>query len=135
MDQSIEFYKACIKHILAEYESLRTEWSTVELLFDDERLHYMALRVGWHQHKRIHACLVHIDICQDRIVIQANNTEDPIDDELIELGIPREKICLGILPPEVQEYVAQQRQTRHDLLQRMFQTSQEGMFQAAAQRA
>lgn len=35
------------------------------------------------------------------IVIQANNTEDLIDEDLIQMGIPKEKICLGLLPPDV----------------------------------
>ncbi|NJL59529.1 MAG: XisI protein [Desulfobacteraceae bacterium] len=67
----------------------------------------MAFRVGWRKHKRIHLCLVHIDICNDMVVIQANNTEDMIDSELVDMGIPKDKICLGLLPPDVRQYVEQ----------------------------
>lgn len=133
MDHSIVFYQACIKHLLTTYEELCTDDSTVELLFDDERSHYMVIRVGWYQHKRIHSCLVHIDICQDKIIIQANNTEDMIDDELIEMGIPRDKIGLGFLPPDVQEYLSHERETRQHLFQSMLETHQDGMFQPIAQ--
>ena len=124
MDQALEFYKRCIKHLLAEYQSLKNDWSEVELLFDDERMHYMALRVGWFNQKRIYLCLVHIDICDTMIVIQANNTEDLIDDELIEMGIPKEKMCLGLLPPEVREYAAQQRRERQEALKKPLQQTQ-----------
>lgn len=108
MEERVTWYQTCIKRLLSEYQRLRTQWSEVEVLFDDERQHYMAYRIGWIRHKRIHFCLVHIDICDDVIVIQANNTEDLIDEELIEQGIPREKICLGVLPPDVREQLVQE---------------------------
>ena len=112
MDEQIELYQACIKRLLSEYQALKTPWSDVELIFDDERQHYMALRIGWLQHKRIHFCLVHIDICDDQVVIQANNTEDLIDEELVAMGVPEDKICLGLLPPDVRDYVNQQDRAR-----------------------
>ncbi|HAO21352.1 MAG: hypothetical protein BWK80_43350 [Desulfobacteraceae bacterium IS3] len=114
MENMTEFYKTCVKRLLSAFQPLKTDCSEVELVFDDERMHYMAFRVGWRKHKRIHLCLVHIDICNDMIVIQANNTEDLIDAELIEMGIPKEKICLGLLPPDVRTYVVRHEQTRSE---------------------
>lgn len=116
MEDTITFYQTCIKRVLSEYQELKTEWSEVELIFDDEHHHYMAYRVGWVKHKRIHFCLVHIDIHQDTVIIQANNTEDPIDDDLIAQGIPEDKICLGLLPPDVRQYRSQ---THRDVTQHM----------------
>jgi hypothetical protein len=106
--EQTERYQASIKSLLSTYQALETPCSKVELIFDDQRLHYIALRIGWQQHKRIHFCLVHIDICDDRVVIQANNTEDLIDEELVALGIPRDKVCLGLLPPDVRDDIVQQ---------------------------
>ncbi|RKZ52502.1 MAG: XisI protein [Candidatus Parabeggiatoa sp. nov. 3] len=100
MASQIEFYKRCIKKLLSEYESFKSPWSNVELLFDDERMSYMAVRVGWLKYKRIHLCLVHIDILGEKMVIQCNNTENQVMTELLEMGIPREKISCGFLPPE-----------------------------------
>jgi hypothetical protein len=62
----------------------------------------MAMRIGWQNQKRIHLCLIHIDVRDGLVIIQANNTEDEIDAELVEEGIPLEKICLGWLPPNAQ---------------------------------
>jgi hypothetical protein len=103
MDHTITQYQNCIKHILANYQQDTPEGINIELVFDDERQHYLAIRVGWLKQKSVYLCLAHLDICNDMIVIQANNTEDEIDEELMELGIPRDKICLGVLPPEVRE--------------------------------
>ncbi len=104
MESTLEFYQQCIKTLLTQYESLHTEWSHVELLFDDERMRYMAVRVGWFKQKRIHLCLVHIDICGDAIMIQCNNTEDMVATELVDMGISREKIGLSFIPQEARPY-------------------------------
>ncbi|MBV7337583.1 XisI protein [Chloroflexi bacterium TSY] len=101
MDKKVETYKKCVKELLLPYESLHTERSKVELIFDDERMRYMAVRVGWSDRKRLHLCLVHIDICDNKIIIQCNNTEDLIISELEEMGVPRPDICSGFLPPEL----------------------------------
>ncbi len=105
MEKEIAFYQQCIKTLLSEYEPLQSEGSHVEVICDDERMRYLALWVGWWKSKRIHQCAIHIDICDDLIVIQCNDTEDLIATELVEMGIPREKIRLGFLPPEVQAEV------------------------------
>lgn len=101
MDKKVEFYKDCVKELLSRNESLHTKRSQVELIFDDERMRYMAVRVGWTGRKRLHLCLVHIDICDDKITIQCNNTEDLLIPELEEMGVPRQDICSGFLPPEL----------------------------------
>lgn len=105
MEKTIDFYKQCIKNLLSEYESLETEHSKVALLFDDERMSYMAVRLGWFGQKRIHLCLVHIDLEDDIIIFQCNNTEDMLATELIKMGVPKEKIRLGFLPAEVQMFL------------------------------
>jgi len=97
---TLNFYRQSAKKLLSRYKSLNTEWSETELLFDDERMSYMAVSVGWMRQKRIHLCLIHIDIQNDTVMVQCNNTESMIATELAEMGIPRENICLGFVPPE-----------------------------------
>jgi hypothetical protein len=50
------------------------------------------------------------------VIIQANNTEDALDDELVALGVPRERIWPGILPPNVQEQLRQHQQRTPTIL-------------------
>jgi hypothetical protein len=54
MEKTITFYQECVKKLLREYDGLHSEGSRVELTFDDERLHYLALWVGWWKSKRIY---------------------------------------------------------------------------------
>jgi len=114
MWQDIEFLKQRVRQLISKYESLATEQGDVELLIDDERMRYMALRVGWVGHKRIHLCLVHINICDEQVVIQCNNTEDLLIDELEEIGILRQQICSGFLPPEMRALV-EEREAQSEL--------------------
>jgi len=76
MDQSLNYYQSCIKELLSTYETMRTEHSKVELIFDDERGHYMAVRIGWFNQRYTHFCLVHIEICDGQVIIHCNNTEE-----------------------------------------------------------
>lgn len=115
MDNRIAFYQTCIKRLLSEYESLNTQDTAISLCLDDERMCYLVMRVGWfQQYKRIHRCLIHITIEDDIIVIQANNTEDPIDTDLIEMGIPKEKICLGFIPADFRAYAEEHSREKQD---------------------
>lgn len=104
MESQITFYQQCIKTLLAEYQTLCTQNAAIELLFDDERKRYMVMRVGWVKQKRIHVCLVHIDLVHDLVIIQCNNTEEPLAADLVNMGIPKEKIGLGFIPPEARQY-------------------------------
>ena len=61
MDNTIDFYRQCVKKILCEYEYLKDEDSQIELIFDDERMGYLVLWVGWYKYKRIHQCAVDVD--------------------------------------------------------------------------
>ena len=106
MEKEIALYKQCVKQLLSKYEALTTNETKVELVFDEKHLRYMAVRLGWSKQRRIHLCLVHIDISNDQVIIQANNTEDMVATELVLLGIPKEKIQLGFLPPGLQAFSA-----------------------------
>ena len=106
MENTIEFYKNCIKQLLSEYESLKKDDACIELIFDDNRMHYMVIWIGWEKDKRIHQCAVHVDVCDGNVVIQWNDTEEQIDKELIEMGIPKDKICLGLIPPNFRAWMS-----------------------------
>ncbi len=102
-----DFCKTCVKALLSEYGDLRTDDAQVQLIFDDERMRYIALWIGWNGCRRVHQCVAHVDICGDSVVVQCNNTEDLVATELAEMGIPRDKIRLGFIPAEFMDEGAQ----------------------------
>ncbi|MFZ1341764.1 element excision factor XisI family protein [Thiothrix eikelboomii] len=107
MAEELMHYQQSIKQLLKEYSELQDPEAELQLVFDDERQRYLALWVGWSGHKRVHQCVIHIEISpQGWVVIQRNDTEELIDQRLIELGIPKERIYLGMIPALYQERVA-----------------------------
>jgi len=80
-----------------------------ETIFDRDTDRDMVVSIGWQKVKRIHGCLIHIDIINDKVWIQRDGTEDGIAYELEAAGIPKKQIVLGFYRPEVRphtEYAA-----------------------------
>jgi hypothetical protein len=74
------------------------------ILMDDQTGHYQVLNIGWHELKRTFEVIVHINIHNDLIWIQVDNTEPGIADSLLEQGIPSEKIVLAFHAPYKRPY-------------------------------
>ena len=92
--------------IIAKLKSYVDLWSNNDspiktlLIIDKDRKHYQILQVGWRENKQyIHSCLLHIDLIGYKVWIQENRTEILIAEELVEAGIPKTDIVLGLLPP------------------------------------
>jgi len=62
------------------------------------------VHVGWENRKRIHGCIIHVDIIDSKVWIQYDGTEDGIALELEEAGIPKDKIVLGFKTPDIRKY-------------------------------
>lgn len=62
------------------------------------------MSLGWQRVKRIHGCLIHIDIIDGKVWIQRDGTEYGIANELVDAGIPKEHIVLGFHEPNVRQH-------------------------------
>ena len=60
--------------------------------------------MGWSGDHRIYGCVLHFDIKEGKIWLQHNATDIDIGQELIEMGVPKEDIILGIHPPYKRPY-------------------------------
>lgn len=81
---------------------------TFETVFDTQQYRYLLMIVGrekiepkYSSTKRVHGCLIHVDIIEDKIWIQRDGTEKGIATDLLEAGIPKEKIVLAFYAPEL----------------------------------
>jgi hypothetical protein len=70
-----------------------------QFVLDEVHGHYQLLNLGWTDSSFVHSTLVHIDIKDNLIWVQVDNTEYNIVDELLELGIPQHQIVLGFQSP------------------------------------
>lgn len=99
-------YRQLIEPILLEYTRIPYAYGDLrtEAVFDRDQDRYLLVTVGWDSRLRVHTCLVHIDLIDDKVWIQRDNTEAGIARELVAAGIPKDRIVLGFRPPEVRPY-------------------------------
>lgn len=69
-----------------------------QLIFDTEHDRYQLLDIGWEEFRRVYNCFIHLDIKNGKIWIQRNMTEADLAQELVEMGVPKEDIVLGLQP-------------------------------------
>jgi len=103
---TLDTYRQIIQNVLTEYVGVQYAYGQIqnETIFDRQADRYMIVSVGWQKIKRIHGCLIHIDIINDKIWIQRDGTEEGIANALVNAGIPKDRIVLGFHAPEVRQH-------------------------------
>src|SRR5262245_24404121 len=86
-----------IEKILVEYARVPYSYSDVRLqtVFDRHQDHYLLIMMGWEGVRRVHGCLVQVDIIDGKFWIQRDGTEYSIAQELLDAGVPKERIVLA----------------------------------------
>jgi hypothetical protein len=100
--ERLEQYRQAVRQLLEAHASFEKNSSDVEMecqvIFDTEHDHYQVLDVGWEGLKRIYNCFIHLDIKDGKVWIQRNMTESDLAQELVEAGVAKEDIVLGLHP-------------------------------------
>jgi hypothetical protein len=99
-------YRQIIQNILTAHSQVKPVYGDIEMetLFDGDRDRYQVLRTGWLQKKRVYGVLIHIDIKGEKLWIQYDGTEVGVANELMEQGIPKDKIVLAYHSPFMRQY-------------------------------
>ncbi len=101
-------YRQLIKQILTHYAELINRRpkpnKETEVVFDEERDHYMLVTVGWSDSRRIRGTTVYVRLRNGKFWIEEDWTENGIATDLVEAGVPKEDIVLAFHPPEVRPY-------------------------------
>ena len=102
----VEQYRKIIQQILTDYAIVPIANGEIEslLIFDIERDHYQVTNIGWDGNRRVHSCILHLDIIDGKVWIQHNSTEMAIGSELSKMGIPNSEIILGFQAPYLRQY-------------------------------
>jgi XisI protein len=90
-----------IESIIREYARIPYSYGDIEVqtVFDREQDHYLLMIVGWEGIRREHGCLVHVDLIDGKFWIQRDGTERGIAQELLDTGVPRDRIVLAFRSP------------------------------------
>lgn len=103
MDRLKKYQHIIINYLKGHEEKNKNNESSLipQLVIDTTQHHYLYLQLGWQNRRFYHSCLFHIDIIDNKIWIQVNNTENLIGNELVQLGIAPEDIVFGYIPEAV----------------------------------
>ena len=103
---TLTHYRTIVRKIIEEYASYKPSHGHIETeaIIDPVKDHYEVMHVGWDGMCRVHGCVVHIDIIDEKIWIQYDGTSRPVAEALLAAGIPREAIVLGFHPAALRHY-------------------------------
>ena len=104
--ERLNFYQNCVRELVKRHSEPEVDDNVIQsqTLIDTENNHYQVLDIGWEGMKRVYHCFIHLDIQDDKIWIQRNMTEADLAQELLEMGVPKDDIILGLHPPYKRPY-------------------------------
>ncbi len=102
----LEHYQTCIQTLLENHSQFKSHNQEIEneLFLDPMRDHYQLMRVGWKGLERVYYTVLHFDIKAGKIWLQHNATDTDVGQELIEMGVAKEDIVLGLHPAYKRPY-------------------------------
>ena len=104
--EKVAQYREYVQRLLNDYakDDVSNDEVEVQLIFDTVRDHYQWMNVGWEDCNRIYRSIVHLDIKDGKIWLQQNLTDLNPAEELVDMGVPREDIVLGLQAPYKRQY-------------------------------
>ncbi len=102
----LEQYRQFVQKLLAAYAATPISNGEIEsqTIFDTQQDRYQVIDIGWDGHRRVHGCVLHLDIKDGKVWVQHNTTELRVAHELVVMGVPKEDIVLGFQAPYVRKY-------------------------------
>lgn len=73
-------------------------------VFDSKNGQFLLMDEGWNGFKHIHRVWVHVELAEGKLWIQKDGTEDGIAVDLMNAGIPKERIVLAFQHPSRRRY-------------------------------
>ena len=96
MDQveKLDRYRALIQQTLEGYVQMDAEPETSEMLAVCDRAsdNYLLLDVGWDATGRVHYVIAHLQLKEEKVLVEKDGVEYGIAQDLQEAGIPAEDI-------------------------------------------
>jgi hypothetical protein len=100
---TLNHWRRTVKEILAKLAAIPFPdvlTMTAKTVFDEANDIYLVVVEGWQDVRRLHGCLVHVEIKGDKIWIQQDGTEDGVAADFLRAGIPKQSIVLGFKSPQ-----------------------------------
>jgi hypothetical protein len=99
--ETVSYYRQVITTVLSDLaEATAQDGVEVLSLFDSTNDNYVLLAAGWDGVRRIHHIIAHVRIQNDKIWIEADNTDANLVQRLLDDKIAREAIVLAFYTPQ-----------------------------------
>src|SRR5580698_8538804 len=92
------YWRQTIKKILTDLVAIPfpdVVHMTAKTVFDEAADIYLVMVEGWQDVRRLHGCLVHVEIKANKVWVQQDGTEDGLAADLLAAGIRKDCIVLG----------------------------------------
>jgi len=98
-------YQQAIAHVFQEWEKLPGTGSSFRIVgvLDNQRNRYLLEHVEQGEVPPVARTLAYLEINQDKIWVQVDNTEVGIATQLVAVGIRKDQIVLGFYPPTMRQ--------------------------------
>ncbi len=107
MDKLAE-YRDLIKQLFTDYAELinRTQIAGLdtEVVFDEERDHYMLLTVGWSRRQRFRGTTLYLRLREGKIWVEEDWLEHGIVKDLLAAGVSKHDIVLAFHHPDMRPF-------------------------------
>jgi XisI protein len=105
-ENKLDRYRKVVKSLISNYANsdISNDKVEVQLVLDADRDHYQWMNVGWQGSDRIYRCVMHLDIKDGKIWLQQNLTDRDPAEELVNMGVAKEDIVLGLQMPSKRLY-------------------------------
>jgi hypothetical protein len=70
----------------------------LDIVFDEQRDRYALMQAGWDLGRRVRGNLIYVTLHDGKVWVEYDGMEGGITQDLIDAGIPMERIVLAFLP-------------------------------------
>jgi hypothetical protein len=92
--------REAVKLVIQKYARFKPSHGDVRLdtVFDEANDRYALMQIGWDRGRRVRGNLIYVTLGEDKVWIEYDGMEQGITQDLIDAGIPQERIVLAFLP-------------------------------------
>ena len=97
-------FEEVVKATILRYARLRPSHGDIRLdpVFDEQNHRYSLMQVGWDRGRRVRGNLIYVTVGQDSVRVEYDGIEHGITEDLIQGGVPEDRIVLAYLPEMAQ---------------------------------
>jgi hypothetical protein len=94
-----------VEGVVDDYARIKYVYDQVERqsVFDRDKGRFLLMIAGWNKGKRVHGCLIDVQIKNDKLWIERDGTEEGVGVEFERLGVPKSQMVLAWYPEEIRE--------------------------------